>query len=221
VIVLFKSYFTIFDEDSLRNNFVLIYELLDGASLPRLLAAGAALTRRAVPTEIMDNGYPQILAPEALKLYITQEGVRSELAPFEVQARPRPGRAARVRRVLARPLLTRAAAARDGVAQRDDAGHRRGELAPRGAQVQEERGVPGHRRVHQRAHDRQGCARLPRTRRAAGADPAAAAGVVLRSDVSGKIQMKCFLTVRAAAARRWRCKNAAHSHAAARRACRS
>ena len=33
----------------------------------------------------MDNGYPQILAPEALKLYITQEGVRSELAPFEVK----------------------------------------------------------------------------------------------------------------------------------------
>ena len=36
-------------------------------------------------TEIVDNGYPQILAPEALKLYITQEGVRSELAPFEVK----------------------------------------------------------------------------------------------------------------------------------------
>ena len=33
--MLFKSYFTIFDEDSLRNNFVLIYELLDGAS-PRI-----------------------------------------------------------------------------------------------------------------------------------------------------------------------------------------
>jgi hypothetical protein len=35
----------------------------------------------------MDNGYPQILAPEALKLYITQQGVRSELAPFEVKVR--------------------------------------------------------------------------------------------------------------------------------------
>ena len=32
VITLFKSYFNTFDEDSLRNNFVLIYELLDGAS---------------------------------------------------------------------------------------------------------------------------------------------------------------------------------------------
>ena len=31
VISLFKSYFGVFDEDSLRNNFVLIYELLDGS----------------------------------------------------------------------------------------------------------------------------------------------------------------------------------------------
>ena len=35
----------------------------------------------------MDNGYPQILTPEALKLYITQQGVRSELAPFEIRVR--------------------------------------------------------------------------------------------------------------------------------------
>lgn len=35
----------------------------------------------------MDNGYPQILAPEALKMYITQEGVRSELAPNEIRVR--------------------------------------------------------------------------------------------------------------------------------------
>ncbi|KAG1359384.1 AP-2 complex subunit mu [Cocos nucifera] len=54
---LFKSYFGgAFDEDAIRNNFVLIYELLD---------------------EIMDFGYPQNLSPEILKLYITQEGVRS------------------------------------------------------------------------------------------------------------------------------------------------
>lgn len=31
VVALFKSYFNAFDEDALRNNFVLIYELLDGA----------------------------------------------------------------------------------------------------------------------------------------------------------------------------------------------
>ncbi|KAH8521469.1 hypothetical protein H0E87_002486 [Populus deltoides] len=56
-VALFKSYFGgAFDEDAVRNNFVLIYELLD---------------------EIMDFGYPQNLSPEILKLYITQEGVRS------------------------------------------------------------------------------------------------------------------------------------------------
>jgi hypothetical protein len=31
IVALFKSYFNAFDEDALRNNFVLIYELLDGA----------------------------------------------------------------------------------------------------------------------------------------------------------------------------------------------
>ncbi|XP_015959058.1 AP-2 complex subunit mu [Arachis duranensis] len=56
-VALFKSYFGgAFDEDAIRNNFVLIYELLD---------------------EIMDFGYPQNLSAEILKLYITQEGVRS------------------------------------------------------------------------------------------------------------------------------------------------
>ena len=47
MITLFKSYFTIFDEDSLRNNFVLIYELLDGALAPLLPVASAPLTRVA------------------------------------------------------------------------------------------------------------------------------------------------------------------------------
>ncbi|KAJ9537059.1 hypothetical protein OSB04_029792 [Centaurea solstitialis] len=63
-VALFKSYFGgAFDEDAIRNNFVLIYELLD---------------------EIMDFGYPQNLSPEMLKLYITQEGVRS---PFSSKVR--------------------------------------------------------------------------------------------------------------------------------------
>mmetsp|Transcript_22706 Transcript_22706/g.27437 ORF Transcript_22706/g.27437 Transcript_22706/m.27437 type:complete len:450 (-) Transcript_22706:453-1802(-) len=57
VVSLLKSYFNSFCEDSIKDNFVLIYELLD---------------------EVMDFGYPQILTPEILKLYITQEGVKSE-----------------------------------------------------------------------------------------------------------------------------------------------
>jgi hypothetical protein len=88
VITLFKSYFNSFDEDSLRNNFVLIYELLDGARAQRGHTRAQAAASDALPrAEVMDNGYPQILTPEALKLYITQQGVRSELAPFEIRVR--------------------------------------------------------------------------------------------------------------------------------------
>ncbi|CAF2142502.1 unnamed protein product [Brassica napus] len=66
-VALFKSYFGgAFDEDAIKNNFVLIYELLD---------------------EIMDFGYPQNLSPEILKLYITQEGVRS---PFSSKPKDKP-----------------------------------------------------------------------------------------------------------------------------------
>ena len=48
-----KSYFGKFDEEAVKNNFVLIYELLD---------------------EIMDFGYPQNTDTDVLKLYITTEG---------------------------------------------------------------------------------------------------------------------------------------------------
>lgn len=52
LVEIFKAYFdNKFDEAAIRNNFVLIYELLD---------------------EIVDNGHPQITTIEALKLYITQ-----------------------------------------------------------------------------------------------------------------------------------------------------
>ena len=52
-----KSYFNKFDEESVKNNFVLVYELLD---------------------EILDFGYPQNTETETLKMYITTEGVKSE-----------------------------------------------------------------------------------------------------------------------------------------------
>ena len=54
MIQLFKSYFGgKLNIDAIKNNFVLIYELLD---------------------EIMDNGVPQVLAPSILKQYVLQEG---------------------------------------------------------------------------------------------------------------------------------------------------
>ncbi|GAM90906.1 hypothetical protein ANO11243_089520 [Dothideomycetidae sp. 11243] len=52
-----KSYFGKFDEEAVKNNFVLIYELLD---------------------EILDFGYPQNTDTDILKQYITTEGVKSE-----------------------------------------------------------------------------------------------------------------------------------------------
>ena len=58
VVKVLKSYFGEFTEDSLRNNFVLIYELLD---------------------EVLDYGYPQNCSTEVLKLYITQESNRRAL----------------------------------------------------------------------------------------------------------------------------------------------
>jgi hypothetical protein len=56
---LFRSYFEgALNENSVKRNFVLIYELLD---------------------ETMDFGFPQLTEPAALKSFIMQKGVRSEV----------------------------------------------------------------------------------------------------------------------------------------------
>ena len=55
----FRSYFAECNDNAIRNNFVIIYELLD---------------------EVMDYGFPQTLDAETLKRYITQEGHKSENA---------------------------------------------------------------------------------------------------------------------------------------------
>ena len=52
-----ESYFGKISEESVKNNFVLIYELLD---------------------EILDYGYPQKTDSGILKTYITQQGVRTQ-----------------------------------------------------------------------------------------------------------------------------------------------
>lgn len=54
-----KSYFGRFDEEAVKSNFVMVYELLD---------------------EILDFGYPQNTETDTLKMYITTEGVKSERA---------------------------------------------------------------------------------------------------------------------------------------------
>jgi len=56
----FKNYFKELEEESIRDNFVIIYELLD---------------------EMMDFGYPQTTEPKILREYILQEGHKLEVKP--------------------------------------------------------------------------------------------------------------------------------------------
>ncbi|KAI8052514.1 Mu homology domain-containing protein [Syncephalis plumigaleata] len=56
----YTEYFKTLEEESIRDNFVLTYELLD---------------------EMMDFGYPQITETKILKEYITQEGFKLERTP--------------------------------------------------------------------------------------------------------------------------------------------
>jgi AP-2 complex subunit mu-1 len=65
-----KAYFGKFDEEAVKNNFVLVYELLD---------------------EILDFGYPQNTETDTLKMYITTEGVKSERAMVRSLVWPRQG----------------------------------------------------------------------------------------------------------------------------------
>ncbi|CAD6897327.1 unnamed protein product [Tilletia controversa] len=57
-----RSYFGKLDEECVKNNFVLLYELLD---------------------EVLDFGYPQNSETDTLKMYITTESVKSEQAVRE------------------------------------------------------------------------------------------------------------------------------------------
>ena len=57
LVEVFESYFGKMSEESIRNNFVLIYELLD---------------------EVLDFGYPQKTDSGILKTYITQQGVKTQ-----------------------------------------------------------------------------------------------------------------------------------------------
>lgn len=74
-----RSYFGKLDEEAVKSNFVLIYELLDGASSYLPLARDVHLTSTII-TEILDFGYPQNTEIDALKMYITTESIKSEMA---------------------------------------------------------------------------------------------------------------------------------------------
>ena len=56
-----------FNEEGVRSNYILIYELLDGIY-------GRARILCLLGLEILDHGYPQSTGDELFKLYITQKG---------------------------------------------------------------------------------------------------------------------------------------------------
>ena len=69
-----KSYFGKIDEEAVKNNFVLIYELIDGAYALQLAKITLVNERT---TEILDFGYPQNSEIDTLKTYITTESIVS------------------------------------------------------------------------------------------------------------------------------------------------
>jgi hypothetical protein len=71
-----KSYFGKVDEESVKNNFVLIYELIDGVSVISLYFTSNV--RLSDPqTEIVDFGYPQNSEIDTLKTFIMTESIVS------------------------------------------------------------------------------------------------------------------------------------------------
>lgn len=80
MITLGKSYFGKFDEEAVKNNFVLIYELLDGMFCSSFILSRTMTDSRYRLTEILDFGYPQNTETDTLKMYITTEGVKSAIA---------------------------------------------------------------------------------------------------------------------------------------------
>jgi AP-2 complex subunit mu-1 len=79
-IVLGKGYFGKFDEEAVKNNFVLVYELLDGIFCPFIVHYHVYMLIFGTGLEIIDFGYPQNTETDTLKMYITTEGVKSAIA---------------------------------------------------------------------------------------------------------------------------------------------
>lgn len=77
-IAIAKSYFGKVDEEAVKNNFVVIYELLDGELQRVLLQAQMSMLMHHGPSiEINDFGYPQNSEIDTLKSYITTESIMS------------------------------------------------------------------------------------------------------------------------------------------------
>ena len=84
---IFKGYFEEdFDEDSLRDNFTLVYELLDGKFLVIVVVDLSTCSFIPRPplicAEVLDYGYPQNCSLDVLKMYIN---LGSQRAPTSAQ----------------------------------------------------------------------------------------------------------------------------------------
>lgn len=98
IIDVMQSYFGKISEENIKNNFVLIYELLDGEYKTDLVMLLLCVTLLKALThitlyfispfsfiEILDFGYPQNCDTGVLKTFITQQGVKSATKEEQAQ----------------------------------------------------------------------------------------------------------------------------------------
>ena len=68
------------DEESVKGNFVVIYELIDGENLEWVIISPLFI-HNFLLAEIVDFGYPQNTEADTLKMYITTEEIKYSAAP--------------------------------------------------------------------------------------------------------------------------------------------
>lgn len=86
IIDVMHSYFGKISEENIKNNFVLIYELLDGKCFRKSIMIGEFLIWRLISfAEILDFGYPQNTDTGVLKTFITQQGIKSATKEEQAQ----------------------------------------------------------------------------------------------------------------------------------------
>lgn len=83
IIEVMQSYFGKISEENIKNNFVLIYELLDGLFLQCFIVN--IFFMYDFFTEILDFGYPQNSDTGVLKTFITQQGIKSATKEEQAQ----------------------------------------------------------------------------------------------------------------------------------------
>lgn len=87
IIDVMQNYFGKISEENIKNNFVLIYELLDGELiLLNFTFKHSLITKLSLSlSEILDFGYPQNSDTGVLKTFITQQGIKSATKEEQAQ----------------------------------------------------------------------------------------------------------------------------------------